>query len=258
MDCKQARELLPAHLDKELGVSESLALEQHLQSCAQCQAELSQQVALSSAVKKQASYFAAPAGLADRIQAALPRAPQPARAAKTRHWTWWNTGFGIAFALLVASNISLYRALPSADEQLAQAAIGSHVRSLMGSHTTDVASSDQHTVKPWFNGKLDFSPPVIDLTAQGFSLTGGRLDYLDNRAVAALVYRHRQHIINLYVWPAANDRDSAAQTLSHQGYNLVHWRRAGMTFWAVSDLAGQELGQFARLLSEASAQNAGS
>jgi anti-sigma factor RsiW len=259
MDCKQARELLPAHVDKELAVTEGAVLAHHLDGCAECQRQLTEQTALVSIVKGQANYFLAPGGLAGRITAALPhKASAPRRAAMLRGWAWWKAGVGIAFAALIASNIVLYRALPNADEQLAHAAIASHVRALMGSRPTDVVSADQHTVKPWFNGKLDFSPPVTDLAAQGFPLTGGRLDYLDNRPVAALVYQHRRHIIDLYVWPAANDGDSSVRTLSHQGYNLMHWRRSGMTFWAVSDLAGQELGQFARLLSEASTRNLGS
>lgn len=259
MDCKQARELLPAHVDQELGVTESAALADHLDGCAECQRQLTEQIALVRIVKGQADYFLAPAGLAARITAALPhKVSAPRRPTMLRGWTWWKTGVGMAFAALIASNIVLYRGLPSAEDQLAQAAIASHVRALMSNRPADVASADQHTVKPWFNGKVDFSPPVTDLTAQGFPLTGGRLDYLDNRPVAALVYQHGRHIIDLYIWPSSNDRDSKVQNLSRQGYNVMHWRHAGMTFWAVSDLAGQDLGQFARLLSEGSAHNVGS
>jgi anti-sigma factor RsiW len=260
MDCKEACELLPAQVDKELGVSESMALERHLEACPECRARFAEQVALAAAMRKHATYFAAPEGLASRIQAALPRnnARRPAPPARPRVWAWgwWNAGVGIAFAALVASNVVLYRALPSANEQLADAALASHVRSLMGNHATDVVSSDQHTVKPWFDGKLDFSPPVVDLAAQGFPLTGGRLDYLDNRPVAALVYRHRLHVINLYVWPAADGRDSAVQSVSRQGYTLMHWQRGGMMFWAVSDLAVPELQEFARLVFDASTKAA--
>jgi anti-sigma factor RsiW len=165
-------------------------------------------------------------------------------------WGWWKIGIGAAFAVLVASNIALYRALPSQEEQLGEAVIASHVRSLMNNRTTDVLSSDQHTVKPWFSGKIDFSPPVVDLSAQGFPLIGGRLDYIRNRPVAALVYARRKHMIDLYVWPIADKEAASAQSNSHQGYNLVHWQRAGMAFWAVSDLGTSELSEFAHLVSE--------
>lgn len=116
---------------------------------------------------------------------------------------------------------------------------------MLTNHLVEIASSDQHTVKPWLSAKLDFSPPVTDLTTAGFPLTGGRLDYVDNRPVAALVYRHRQHVINLFVWPAAKSARSSIQASSQQGFNLLHWSDAGMTFWAISDLNQADIKTFA-------------
>ena len=133
---------------------------------------------------------------------------------------------------------------PPADDFLAREVVYSHVRSLLAKEPVDILSSNQHTVKPWFTGKLDFSPPVKDLTAQGFSLIGGRIDYLDNRPVAALLYGRRQHKINLFIWPSAKDSDVEASTRARQGYQLIHWAASGMTFWAVSDLNTTELQEF--------------
>ncbi|HEU0048664.1 MAG TPA: hypothetical protein VFQ43_13795, partial [Nitrososphaera sp.] len=119
------------------------------------------------------------------------------------------------------------------------------------SHRTDVISSDQHTVKPWFDGKLDFAPTVKDFSTQGFPLIGGRLDYLNNRAVAALIYQRQKHYINLYIWPAEQSNAASEVATKRQGYNLLHWTNSGMTYWAISDLNGVELHEFARLLQEA-------
>ncbi|MGC2520358.1 MAG: anti-sigma factor, partial [Burkholderiales bacterium] len=135
---------------------------------------------------------------------------------------------------------------PGEEERLAQDVLASHVRSTLGNHLIDVASSDQHTVKPWLSGKLNFSPPVMDLSGQGFELAGGRLDYVAERPVAVLVYKRRQHVVDVFVWPAAGD--SARRSASQRGFNLVHFARGGMNYWAVSDLDANELADFAQLL----------
>lgn len=259
MDCKRTLELLPAHLDRELGLPESLEIEQHLQACTACQKELASQNALRAALKKNAACFDAPGHLESRIRAALPPGnEQPGhgrgRAANLANrawgpfgaWNWLNAGLTFATVAALALSASLYLTVPTPSELLAEEVIASHVRSLMVSHLADVASSDRHTVKPWFNGKLDFSPTVNDLTAQGFPLVGGRLDYLDHRPVAALVYRHRQHLINVYSWPgpaglAASGRQTTVKTLSSQGYQLMNWTEGGMVYWVISDLEPREL-----------------
>src|SRR5205823_13277185 len=139
---------------------------------------------------------------------------------------------------------------PGTDQLLAAQLIASHVRSLMANHLTDVASSDQHTVKPWLDAKLDFAPPVVDLASEGFPLIGGRLDYFDNRPVAALVYQRQQHVINLFVWPAAPAAAEPESTITRQGYHLVQWTTAGMTYWAISTLNEQEMQTFARVIQQ--------
>ena len=133
---------------------------------------------------------------------------------------------------------------------VAREVLTSHLRSLMPGHLMDVVSTDQHTVKPWFDGRIDFSPPVNDFAANGFRLIGGRLDYLDGRPAAALVYQRRKHIVNVFVWPAADGSQSAVESTAHDGYNLLHWRRGGMNYWMASDLNAQEMGDFAHLLRE--------
>jgi len=153
-----------------------------------------------------------------------------------------NSAAAVCLALLLSFTFTR----PSAQPQLAQEIVSSHIRSLMANHEMDVASSDQHTVKPWFDGRLDFSPPVKDLAAQGFPLIGGRLDYLNNRAVAALVFHRAKHVINLFIWPTNEGDSEAAARPPINGYHLICWSQGGMTFWAVSDLNEKELMEFTR------------
>lgn len=249
MECKDTLELLPAHVDRELGLPEAMEIERHLQTCPSCRAEYAEQLALRAAIRRDVTYFNAPSRLESRIQAALPSSPL--RASVPAKHTWNRPGMGAALVsiIAVAWSVSLYLALPSAENRLADEVISSHVRSLLTSHGVDVASSDRHTVKPWFNGKLDFSPPVYDLTMEGFPLVGGRLDYLDHRPVAALVYRHRQHVIDLFIVPVTGDRkDVSPRSLSRQGYHIIHWAHGGMVFWAVSDVEPAQLGKFRDML----------
>ena len=257
MNCEEARELLPAYGDGELDLPRSLALEMHLDGCADCTAALRIQRALSQGVRG-VTYHRAPDALRARLRAQLP-SPVAAPAATTasvpqaqprrrRDWSRWAMPIAASLALAVGLNLML--ATQRSQDVLRNELVASHVRSLQVEHLSDVASSDQHTVKPWFNGKLDYSPPVRDLTQQDFPLLGGRLDYIAHRQVAALIYRHRKHFINLYVWPA-QDGDAAPDSHGSEGYTLVHWRHEGMEYWAVSDLNGEELRHFAELQIEA-------
>jgi anti-sigma factor RsiW len=209
---------------------------------------------LSQLVKAQATRYEAPRALRERLGAALNKADSLS-GTPPRQGFWallqsqWR-GLGVAFACGVIASVavSVFYAAPGEEERLSQEVVGGHVRSLMVAHLADVASSDQHTVKPWFNGKLDFSPPVHDLAKEGFPLVGGRLDYLNERPVAALVYRRKQHTINLFVWPSSSTAAHDVKLLSRQGFNMTEWSESGMQYWAVSDLNSGELQTFTQLL----------
>lgn len=245
MNCSEAQALLSPHLDSELDLLRSVELEQHLQTCPDCRRRAQQTKVARAAVRERATYFTAPAGLREKIMATLP-APKRTAAAPV----WLNSG--VAFALLVIVVWTVYSNLPlgRSHQRVTEEIVAGHVRALMANHLTDVASSDRHTVKPWFNGKLDFSPPVVDLAAQGFPLFGGRLDYLSNRAVAALIYHHDRHVINLFIWPASATESSPVKLLARDGYNIVHWSTAGMEYWAVSDLNSMDLRNFSAILTK--------
>jgi len=246
MNCQQAKLLLPAYADGELEASASLEIEKHVQNCSGCATELRNLQNLKKSLRSDPLYFTAPAELRRRIELELPSPRMPVAQNRAWSWNWLTAATSGAFAVCLGLLLMVTQARPSAEKQLAQDVVSSHVRSLMASHALDVVSTDQHTVKPWFNGKLDFSPPVKDLSAQGFPLIGGRLDYLDRRSVAALVYQRQKHLINLFVWPAnAADSKPVAVTAS-QGYHLIHWSEGGMVFWAVSDLNQTELMEFVR------------
>jgi anti-sigma factor RsiW len=252
MNCTQSQNLLHGYLDQELDLTSTLAIDQHLASCAACKTAFEQQSMLRSAVRQNARYHAAPAGLAERIRAQMnpPESKIPKRQAPRWQWLpvgqWLRLGTAIAATAVLTWTTTLQFNGPSADERIAEQVITGHARSVLTGHIADVASSDRHTVKPWLSGKLDFSPPVTDLTGAGFPLIGGRLDYLDNRPVAALVYRRRQHLISLFVWPdEKSGRTAPAQSSPRQGYHILHWRVGDMTYWAISDLDATELKTFA-------------
>lgn len=246
MNCQTTKDLLNAYSDGELDVVNHLAIEEHLGDCHDCSKIIENHKALSSAMADDSLYFKAPDGLQDRIRQTVLRseADEPRTAGI---WTWWKLAPALAaFAVIITFLILFMRPGPTNDDLLASEVVSGHVRSMMADHLTDVLSSDRHTVKPWFEGKLDFSPPVVDLAESGFPLFGGRLDYAGGRPVAALVYKRQQHVINLFIFPSNGSSDSGPTTSVRQGFNVIHWSRSGMTFWAVSDLNLQELQEFAQ------------
>jgi len=242
MNCQQARPLIDPYADGELEATAILELEKHLRDCADCATAFSSLQGLKKAMRSESLYFTAPAGLRRDIKSDL-----RSRVAPERLWNWnWLsvTASSVAVAsLALLFAVTLLR--PSTQQRLVQELFSNHVRSLMANHALDVASSDQHTVKPWFTGKLDFSPPVKDLAAQEFPLIGGRLDYVGGRAVAALIFQRHKHVINLFIWPEKEASLKPTAPTSLQGYNLCHWSEGGMTFWAISDLNEKELEEFA-------------
>ena len=248
MECREAGALLSPYVDRELDARDAAALDEHLQGCAGCRAELSALRSARAMVSAHATRFSAPADLADRIADAASR-PSPSIRSNSRFWQGTGLGAAATALLAIAVGIGWMNMLPSHDDLLADAAVVNHIRSLQGNHAVDVASSDQHTVKPWFNGKLDYAAPVRDLTAEGFPLIGGRLDYFDGRPVAVLVYRHNLHTINVFVLPVGSDpRAPSPRALNRRGFAIERWLKDGMAYWAVSDADAATLAQLATLL----------
>jgi anti-sigma factor RsiW len=239
MTCDEAEILLHALLDDELDAGHVREVEAHIATCQRCAAQLNAYRDMRSAMATSDLHFTAPPQLRQRIEAALPKAHTPNRRAVLK-------GFAMGSVLsAVAATGLVVVVLRHEDEQrILSEVVSAHLRALQAGHLTDVLSTDQHTVKPWFNGRLDVAPPVVDLTAQGFTLIGGRLDYVNGRAIGAIVYRRRTHVINLFVAQTTNAESRMARIETVQGFNIRHWSERGLTYWAVSDLNADELADF--------------
>ena len=248
MNCPEARQLIHPFLDGELDLVSSLEIEAHLKACQTCAQAYQQLRDLHSAVNDSALRFEPPAALRNRVRAAVRSESGATNRSTLALRRWLIPAVSFVFLIIVGWSLILLLSRPSTSDLLVQEIVSSHVRSLMEKHLTDVPSTDQHTVKPWFDGRLDFSPPVTDLASTGFNLVGGRLDYVGNRPVAALVYQRRQHYINVFVWPSSRGTDSSEKAFVRQGYNLINWTNSGMNYWAISDLNLAELQQFAQQL----------
>jgi anti-sigma factor RsiW len=273
--CEDKQSLLQGHFDGELDLPRTLELEEHVSACPRCAAELRSQQALRNSLRAANLYQRAPQSLKDRVSiaisdsaklpAAMPSATTPAEIrpapispavtplvvipTRRRYIMEW---LAVAAAILITVIFGV-RIIPGAlsgqqTAALTDQVLAGHIRSLQPGHLFDVQSTDQHTVKPWFDGKIDFAPPVTDFAQAGFPLVGGRLDYMDGRPVAALVYQRRLHYINVFIWPAKANQSEAATQQTRQGYNMIHWSKDGMTFWAASDLAMDELQGFVAML----------
>ena len=249
MTCKETRDVLNAYMDGELDSAGSLAVETHMRGCASCLGEVESLHALASAIENGSLRFKAPDHLKRKVQGAI-RAANPAARSSFFYWRWASVLASLVLVAAVTWTVTTYWTRSAGETLLVNDIVSSHVRSMMANHVTDVASSNSHTVKPWFSGKLDYSPPTKDFTEQGYRLIGGRLDYLDNRPVAALVYQRSQHFINLFVWPSNETATTKEEQLARQGYNLIHWNQSGMTYWLVSELNLPELEECARLLKQ--------
>ena len=241
MTCIDLRQQLDAFIDRELDAPSTNALSDHVRDCPDCRRHLSEREALGHLIRS-APMYRAPERLRSQLIGRAERVRRVRRA----------TMFAAA-ALLVLSmgaGVIVFRSDAIRREAVVAEVVDSHVRSLMAAHLFDVESTDQHTVKPWFLGKLDFSPPVVDLAGRGFPLLGGRLDYLQGRPVAALVYQHRKHTINVMVYPDDGRQPNETESFVVRGFHVRRWHAAGMSFWAVSDLNDEDLAQFVRGMRE--------
>jgi anti-sigma factor RsiW len=242
MECDEARPLLDAYVDGQLELTRQLGIETHLADCASCKNEAAQITNQNLLLRMNMPVHKAPPELRSKIRATL-RKEARARFSRISEYT---RPLVYAAALIVISCALAWTWLtlsPGKDKQLISEAISNHSRSLMVSHLVDLASSDQHIVRPWFSGKLDYSPPVVDLTQAGYALVGGRVDILEKRPVAAIVYQRGKQVVNLFVWPATN-RKIDLDTQSERGYNFCGWNEAGLNFFCVSEISAADLEAF--------------
>jgi anti-sigma factor RsiW len=247
MTCDQAEPLLSAYVDRELDITKSLETEAHLRECNRCSVTAEQHEALRAALNAASLAFVPPAGLERRVRKAVRRETKRRVLFTPALWRWAAAPMAATLAALLTWSVAMQRGGTSGEDVVLNELVSGHVRSLMVDHLVDVATSDQHTVKPWFNGKVDFAPPVTDFTASGFPLVGGRVDYIAGRPAAVLVYRRRQHVVNVFIWPSAQQEAEALRNVTFDTYHLVRWSASGLTFWAVSDVSGADLESLARL-----------
>jgi mycothiol system anti-sigma-R factor len=248
MDCTEARELLHGYLDNELDAAHAMQVARHLESCEPCGAAHAFDLQLRSVVRNNAPRYWAPAHLRAKILAGTGGSRRETR---RRGWLpaeWLRLGASFAVSALLTWGITYHFVVPSQAEMLMGEVVAAHVRGVLTGRLTDVASSDRHTVKPWLSARLDFSPPVADFSDEGFPLVGGRLDYLDGRPIAVLLYQYRNHVISVFVWPDRSGGQVETSQESRKGYNMTRWARAGFRYHVVSDLSGEELDRFATLL----------
>jgi anti-sigma factor RsiW len=242
MNCEEARQSLDAYVDGELEPTRQLVMETHLAECVSCKDAAERITNCSQLVRMNMPAYKAPPELKSKVRAALRKEAKPSFKWFTEHVRQ----IAYAAALIVLSCALGWTWLllsPSKDKELIAEAVSNHSRSLMVSHLVDCASGDQHTVRPWFNGKLDYSPPVADLTQAGYTLVGGRVDILEKRPVAAIVYQHGKHVINLFVWPAT-DRKIDMDVQSERGYHFCGWNKSGLNFLCISEISAADLETF--------------
>ena len=241
MTCDEAEILLHALIDGELDAGHAREVEDHIAGCPGCAAQARAYREMSRTIAGADLRYAAPPLLRRRIEAAL---PQPQARTPNRRAMLRGFAMGSAVSAIAATGLVAIVLRGDDEARIQSEVVSAHLRSLQAGHLTDVLSTDQHTVKPWFNGKLDVAPPVVDLTAQGFTLIGGRLDYVDARPIGTIVYRRRAHVINLFVAQTASMDHHAAKIEALQGFNIRRWSERGLNYWAVSDLAADELAEF--------------
>ncbi len=252
MNCEQAQSLLSAYFDRELDTAASLDVAAHARACARCSSALQRHEELRAAMRAGALAVPMPAGLERKVRRGIDRKAGRRFRRAVSDWRWTAVPLAAAVAAALAWQVATHRGGMHREDLVLAELVSAHVRSLMVDHLVDVATSDQHTVKPWFNGKVDFAPPVYDFSASGFPLLGGRAEYIGGRDVAALVYGCRKHLVNVFIWPSAGaDSDAAPHVLDAQGYHLAQWSSRGLAFWAVSDAAPADLDTLARLFQDA-------
>jgi len=242
MQCEEARARLDAYIDGEVAETERALLRDHLAGCADCGPEAAALQRLREEIRNSVPIYRAPEALRSQIRFALRREAAASAPASMRPSGWLAYAASILLAVAVGSGGTFLALGERQEDRVAAEVIDSHLRSLLGAHLTDVVSSDQHTVKPWFAGRSDLSPPAVDLSAEGFPLVGGRLDVIEGKPVPALVYKRRQHVISVFVLPAG--KADLGETLTRRGYSLRHWDEGDLGFWAVTDAAPSELADF--------------